>query len=163
MTFHRGKQPSVAMRNAFVAVQEGLLTVSAAARVFNVTQQALHHRVKKVGLLATVKRGYQHALAGNDEARLEQLLAECGSPGNVTWFAFHYSRKEMELNDDLKSGSTGSVTSKVSILKTGRDLFAFNRTVTGKWWFGKRDLFAFTRTVTGRVPIWKTSWFVSIH
>ncbi|XP_041369543.1 uncharacterized protein LOC121383526 isoform X11 [Gigantopelta aegis] len=62
---------------ALTAVEEGLLTVTSAARLFGVTKQALHYHVKVRGLLQVVRRGRQELLADMEKERVHQLLAMC--------------------------------------------------------------------------------------
>ncbi|XP_041369541.1 uncharacterized protein LOC121383526 isoform X10 [Gigantopelta aegis] len=74
---HLNRRRSRAMQSALTAVEEGLLTVSSAARVFGLTQSAVYYKVKHQGLLPQVRRGVQPELVGPMKTRLEELLALC--------------------------------------------------------------------------------------
>ena len=71
------RRRSRAMRSALAAVEEGLLTVSSAARAFGLTQSAVYYQVKQHRLLHLVRRGVQPELTGQMKTRLTQLMASC--------------------------------------------------------------------------------------
>ncbi|XP_041369537.1 uncharacterized protein LOC121383526 isoform X7 [Gigantopelta aegis] len=70
----RNWYPPIAMQNALIAVEEKILTVTAAAKIFGVPQPTLHHRVK-MSFIPSVLMGTQPTLTDKDKLRLNELLS----------------------------------------------------------------------------------------
>ncbi|XP_041369538.1 uncharacterized protein LOC121383526 isoform X8 [Gigantopelta aegis] len=70
----RYRYPPIAMQNALIAVEERLLTVTAAARMFEVPQKTLYRRVK-ASVLTPVLTGTRPNLSEIAKIRLNQLLS----------------------------------------------------------------------------------------